>query len=273
MNPEKCRIKAEFLEHQGRRLFYLLLQPAAEEPCGSVLFLPPFTEEMHKSRHIVASQARELAEAGYNVMLLDLTGCGDSSGSFADASWRLWQQDAALAADTLRQLSNTPLILWGLRMGALLAGDLARERSDVKRLVLWQPMLNGEQQIDQFLRLQTAASALNGKSTFERTAMWNELRSGGSLNIAGYELASALALEMARIRLNDINVICPVDWIEVGGSPSGSVSLASENVIAHWRDRGGQVDVGYVQGEPFWRTVDARLNPELQRFTTARLVS
>ena len=114
MNPGKCSIRADFLEHQGRKLFYLLFQPSGIEARGSVLFLPPFTEEMHKSRHIVASQAREFAARGYNVLLLDLTGCGDSGGEFADASWKIWLQDAALAVDTLTDLGAGPLAFWGL---------------------------------------------------------------------------------------------------------------------------------------------------------------
>ncbi len=267
MNPGKCSIRADFLEHQGRRLFYLLLQPTVEKVRGSVLFLPPFAEEMHKSRHIVATQARELAAAGYTVMLLDLTGCGDSGGDFADASWQVWLQDATFAAHTLVNLDPGPLVLWGLRLGALLACQLSQGRSDVDKLILWQPALNGEQQIDQFLRLRTTAAAVGNPLSFDRKTLWNELRSGRSLDIAGYTMSPALALEMAKVRLNDFSIRCPVHWFEVGTSTTGSLSVASESVIAHWRDQGVKVATGYVPGEPFWRVIDGGLNPVLQRDT------
>ena len=109
MSAGKCSISADFLEHQGKKLFYLLLRPSEVEARGSVLFLPPFTEEMHKSRHIVASQARAIAARGYNVLLFDLSGCGDSGGDFADATWQVWLQDATVAADTLMSLGGGPL--------------------------------------------------------------------------------------------------------------------------------------------------------------------
>jgi uncharacterized protein len=267
MNPGKCSIRADFLEHHGRKLFYLLVGPADVAVHSSVLFLPPFTEEMHMSRHIVASQARELAAAGYNVMLLDLTGCGDAGGDFADASWQIWLQDATFAAHTLANYGAGPLMLWGLRLGALLACELSQCRSDIHKLVLWQPILNGEQQIDQFLRLRTAASAVNSPSTFDRKTLWNELRSGHSLEIAGYNLSSTLALEMAKVRLYDLNPKCQVHWLEIGNSPTSSFSVASENVIKHWREQEMRVHTRYVQGEPFWRIVDAAINLDLQRHT------
>jgi len=267
MNPAKCSIKADFLELQGRKLFYLLLQPVFVRAHGSVLFLPPFAEEMHQSRHIIAAQARELAALGYNVMLFDLTGCGDSSGDFADATWQMWLQDAACAVHGLANLGAGPLILWGLRMGALLACDLSQDRLDVDKLILWQPLLNGEQQVDQFLRLRTAIAVTGKPPTFDRKTLWNELRSGRSLDIAGYTLSPALALQLAKARLNDLKPGCPVHWLEIGALPDGALSVASANVLAHWREQGTTVQAEYVYGEPFWRTINADVNPILQRNT------
>ena len=111
MNPEEYSINGSFIEHQGRKLFYLLLEPTVVKAHSSILFLPPFAEEMNKSRAIVASQARELAAAGNRVMLLDLTGCGDAGGDFLDASWQVWLQDAMFAADTLVAMGAGPLSL------------------------------------------------------------------------------------------------------------------------------------------------------------------
>lgn len=267
MKPGAYSIRADFLEYQGRKLFYLLLGPVGIEARGAVLFLPPFTEEMNRSRHIVASQARELAAAGYNVMLLDLTGSGDSGGEFGDATWQIWLQDAAFAAGTLASMGTGPIMLWGLRLGALLACELSQSRADIHKLVLWQPVLNGEQQIDQFLRLRTASLAIGNHLTFDRKTLWDELRSGRSLEIAGYELSSAMALQMAKARMSDLNPGCQVRWLEIVNPPISGLSVASENVIRHWREQGLQVDACCVQGEPFWRNVDADINLDLQRKT------
>lgn len=267
MTSGKCSIKADFLECQGRKLFYLLLQPTDVEACGSVLYLPPFTEEMHKSRHIVASQARLLAARGYNVLLLDLTGCGDSGGEFSEADWQVWLQDANAAASIVAELGPGPFVVWGQRMGAMLACELSRSRSDVTRMIFWQPTLNGEQLIDQFLRLRTLPFFSSGEGGFDRTALWSELRAGKTLEIAGYELSPAMALGIARVRLNDICPPCPVYWLEIGSRRNQGLAVASENVVRHWREQGGQVEVMTVMGEPFWRNAESSTNPELLRLT------
>lgn len=268
MSSRNCSISTEFLEHDGRTLFSVLLRPLGSDVRGSILFLPPFTEEMHKSRHIVAAQARELAGVGYNVLLLDLYGCGDSGGDFADARWQEWLQDAAFAMDVLGDLDAAPTVIWGLRMGALLACELARSRDDVRELLLWQPALNGEQQIDQFLRLRTVPSSLGSQGSFDRKFLWDELRAGRSLEIAGYPLPAELAMEMARVRLVDSPPGCPVAWFDIGGLPDRRLPVGSENVVDQWRQLGVEVGVQNIPGEPFWRIVEAPMNPGLQRATT-----
>ena len=269
MNHGECSLKGNFVEHRGRKLFYLLLEPTAVPAHSSILFLPPFAEEMNKSRHIVASQARALAAAGNRVMLLDLTGCGDSGGEFLDASWQIWLQDALFAADTLVAMGTAPLNLWGLRLGALLACELSQARPDIQKLMLWQPVLNGEQQIDQFLRLRSVSSAVNGGLSFDRKMLWNELRAGRPLEIAGYELSSAMALELAKARLNDLNPACQkVQWLEIGALTHATFSVASESVITHWEEQGIEVGRESVAGDPFWRTIDAKINLPLQCSTS-----
>ena len=273
MESRKYSIDADFLEHQGRNLFHLLLRPTDGATRGSILFLPPFAEEMHKSRGVVASQARRFAAQGYNVLLLDLTGCGDSSGNFADASWQLWLEDAAAGVDRLSSISEAPVTLWGLRMGALLACDLAVRLSCVVQSVLWQPVLNGEQHLDQFLRMRTVLAGLGDGEQFDRKSLWDELRAGHSLEIAGYELSSRMALEMARVRLHDLHPSCKVSWYEIGRSTGAGLGMASENVVRAWRGQGVKVTASEVPGEPFWRVSEGGVNPALEDATLKNMQS
>src|SRR6218665_17582 len=85
---------------------------------GQMLYLHPFAEEMNKTRRMAALQARALAQAGFEVLQLDLLGCGDSAGDFGDASWQGWLDDVHLACAWLQsQPRPAPLWLWGLRAG------------------------------------------------------------------------------------------------------------------------------------------------------------
>jgi exosortase A-associated hydrolase 2 len=271
MNSGHFDIEPGFLDHSARRLFHVTHKPRSGEIRGSVLFLHAFAEEMHMSRRNVAAQARLMAAAGYHVMLLDLTGCGDAGGDFADATWHVWLEDALFAMQALRDQASAPLLLWGMRLGGLLACELAVRDAGVEGLLLWQPVLNGEQQIDQFLRLKTAASAMAGAAGFDRKKLWNELRNGRSLEVAGYELSPAMAQQVSRCRLHDLRPDCPVNWFEV--RPSGQdLAVPARNVIRHWREQGLEVTAGVVHGEAFWRNHDAPLNPQLQQRTLEVLV-
>ena len=234
-----------------------------------MLFCPPFADEMHMSRHIVADTARLLAEQGYCVMLPDLFGCGDAPGDFADATWSGWQQDLRFALDHLRSSTAGPVVLWGLRAGCLLAADLAHQDAAVSSLVMWHPVLNGEQQVDQFLRLQSTASSLSGSDSFDRKALWAALRSGESLEVAGYTLAPQLALEMSEVRLATMAPGCPTHWLDV--SPAATALPASQHVLERWGADGVSVSHQVLQGEPFWRTIDAPLNSDLAQCTRAAL--
>ena len=77
--------EALFLPAEPGFRFGLYFPPCSTQPRGGVLYCPPFAEEMNKSRRMAALQARAFAKAGYGVLLLDLYGCGDSSGDFSDA--------------------------------------------------------------------------------------------------------------------------------------------------------------------------------------------
>ncbi len=258
-------LSTDFLNCSGRRLFAVNFVPQAVAPRASILFLQPFAEEMHKSRRTVAQQARAFAEAGYTVMLLDLSGCGDSSGDIADASWADWLQDAAQAVSVLRQRHQAPVVLWGLRLGALLACDLSRQTdsSVYDRLLLWQPALNGEQHIDQFLRVELAGQMLKGESGFDRAALWADLRSGRSLHVAGYELTPGLALDIAGVRLGDLTPGCAVHWLDIGGTGAQEPPLPSRTVTERWRTQSVPVQWRSVEGEAFWRNTDAPDSPAL----------
>lgn len=263
-------IEAGFLEAPGRQLFQLTLSPVGA-PRGAVLFLHAFAEEMHMSRRNVAVQARALAADGFEVVLLDFTGCGDGDGDFADATVACWREDAACALAALRERTGLPVVLWGMRAGALLACELSRQAPGIERLLLWQPVLNGEQQVDQFLRLRATADAIESGGGFDRKALWNQLRSGQALEIAGYLLSPAMAMELATLRLLDMTPACPVSWLEVSLTESTEPALPSQRVISRWRDAGLEVDVTAVPGSPFWRNHDAPVNVELQRATLETL--
>ena len=239
---------------KGRR--FLIHHPCTGTCKGSVLYVHPFAEEMNKSRRMAAMQARALAKIGYTVLLIDLYGCGDSSGDFKDASWEIWKEDLKLALDWLKTQHDLPVTLWGLRLGALLALDFSNDADfPPEKIVLWQPVQSGETYLAQFLRLRLANAMIAGKEKVSLQDLKRELASNGTLEIAGYDLPHELAESISRLKLEELGRPgVPRHWLETMPDANAELSPAASRIVGAWQNRGIPVQVHKTQGEPFWST-------------------
>jgi exosortase A-associated hydrolase 2 len=274
--PPETILEPFFLAGPHGRLFCVFQGPAAGmAQRGAVLLVPPFAEEMNKSRRQLFLQGRSLAAAGYAVLLADLSSTGDSEGEFADASWEKWLDDLLSAATWLRDRGAGRLTLLGLRLGALLAAELARRLPEPpNRMVLWQPVPSGSQHLDQFLRLRVAAAALGGGAGVTVRGLRESLARGESVEVAGYELTQSAVRELDA---RELAKIAPphsvaVDWLELAHAPERGIGPGSERIVASWREQSVDVSVGVVAGEPFWSTAEITVMPALIEHTT-RLIA
>jgi exosortase A-associated hydrolase 2 len=259
-----------FLPGIAGDLFSVLFQPRAPVTRG-VLYCPPFAEEMNKARRMAALQARALAQRGIAVLFVDPFGTGDSAGDFGAARWETWQDDLRRAAGWLTEHGCARLTLWGLRSGALLAAPLARDLGDVcERLLLWQPVVRGEQMMTQFLRLRLAADLVAAGEKITTQQLRERLYRGEAVEIAGYTIAPELirALDVADLQSGLGASRVPVDWFDVAAA-ARALTPVSAKVIEAWRAQGNAVRAEVVVGESFWNTPEIALVPELVDRTTA----
>ena len=250
---------AFFLESRDGSLRYLtLFKPAAGLPGrGLVLLVPPWLEELNRSRRMLALGADALRQAGFTVLWPDLFGCGDSAGEHEDARWQGWLEDLDLALQRLRQEGepDSPLWLWGLRSGALLASEFAQRRQLACHWLLWQPQPSGEQVLQQFLRLRLAADMGRGDRSFADTAaMRRALQAGQTLHAAGYAVHPELALPLAAAQLKPPGGVAGARlvWCEMASAATQTLGPATRQHIESWRAAGYQPRTVCVQGPQFW---------------------
>ncbi|WLI88924.1 hydrolase 2, exosortase A system-associated [Massilia sp. R2A-15] len=251
---------------------YCVFHPAAGACRGALLYVHPFAEEMHKSRRMAALAARALAASGIAVLQIDLHGCGDSSGEFADARWDAWKEDLAAGLAWLRERTGMAPGLWGLRLGALLALDYARGASEApRRLLLWQPVLNGATFLTQFLRLRLAAAMLDGDTGRGGVAaLRGALQAGETLEVAGYTLTPALAADLDGLDgAAPVRAGVPVHWFEVVADAQRLVPPAAATQSAHWRLQGTALQLQLVPGPSFWNTQEIAESAGLVAATVA----
>jgi exosortase A-associated hydrolase 2 len=253
---------------------FCLAHPPAGTPRGAIVYVHPFAEEMHKSRRMAALQARALAAHGWLVLQVDLFGCGDSPGDFGEARWDSWARDVRAGLEWARARAPEPLALWGLRLGATLACELATDAAlGIERLVLWQPVTSGEQFISQFLRLRLAAEMLGGgAATSASDALRTQLAQGRTLEIAGYDLHPDLARAIERAQLASLRpAVKRVDWLELGAVAAPAVRPGSQRIVERWAAQGLEVRAASVAGEAFWSTIEITDCPALLEATVRAL--
>ena len=253
----------ELLATDPWRERFVIHHPAQGLPRGQVVHVHPFGEELNKTRRMVSEQARQLAASGFDVVLVDLFGCGDSPGRFEDASWDGWVADMVAAAGWLaarRAGSGLPLWLWGTRAGALLAAAAAVVCKP-EGLLLWQPVVDGDRHLLQFLRIADAQLAMRRPEASSSADLLSQLVSGTAVDVAGYRLTPAVALGLRQSKL-DLQAlpVRQVLWIEqaatragLAGAPGPASSTASLAVA---------VLRFAASGAAFWYQADAEDAPD-----------
>jgi exosortase A-associated hydrolase 2 len=206
-----------------------------------------------------------------DVLLLDPFGTGDSAGEFSEARWETWRDDIARAVAWLGARTDGQVGLWGLRLGAILATDVAAADPDrIACLVFWQPVLSGDRHMTQFLRLRVAA-AMDRDSDRETTkALRERLSRGETLEIAGYQLAPALADSIASLQLQShVHRLgrLPIFWLEVATEQTATLSDTSQRIVTALEQQGHPLSVKTVSGDPFWTAQETTLAPHLLQAT------
>ncbi len=113
-------------------------------PRAAVVLCYPFGQEYMRAHKAFRQVAVLLSRRGLPVLRFDYSGTGDSAGDGTAATLEEWTADVGAAIEEVRRRSGaTQVRLGGLRLGATLAALAARDRAEVERLVLWDPVVSG----------------------------------------------------------------------------------------------------------------------------------
>jgi predicted alpha/beta hydrolase len=194
-------------------LFGLLHCP--EQARGGVVLCPPIGEDASVGARALRRLAVELAQEGLVALRFDYTGTGDSADPPSqEETLSRWVGDVRLAAQVVQSLTDGPLTVVGMRLGALLARHGAIE-ANADGLVLWDGYLCGHR----FLREQSALGLISGTAALPHDET-------GSLELPGLVLAPRLREELKGLDLHARGAPYPdhvlaVDRLDARSSPLG----------------------------------------------------
>jgi len=171
------------------------------------VFCHPFAEEKLWTHRVFVSYARRLAAAGFTVLRFDFLGTGDSDGAFADSNLETCRADVGAAIGEVKRLSESaPVNLLGLRFGASVAALVADDHPDLRSLVMWAPIVDGNRYMQDLLRINIMTQMASYREVRQdRPALVASLEQGHTVNVDGYEMspsmyAGASTLDLAQGR-------------------------------------------------------------------------
>jgi esterase/lipase len=163
IKQEQKNLEAFYFGPTNKELFGIYTPrscPATRD--AAVLLCYPFGQEYMRAHMAYRQLATLLSRAGLPVMRFDYYATGDSYGDCHNALLSTWLENTDEALEELKAISGASQIyLIGLRLGALIAAKIAEERKDVKKLVLWDPFVSGEEYLQEISQ-QSNVSAQSG---------------------------------------------------------------------------------------------------------------
>ena len=271
---EQITISPYFIETIHGKIFVIEYIPRMpNHKTETVIIVPPFAEEMNRSRRMMSLQARGLAGNGVRAIIVDLYGTGDSAGEFSDARWSFWCDSILSVLSSLDEASRGSISFLAIRFGALVLFDPKSELiSRARKIVLWSPCTNGLTFLRQFLRIRIASQMSENNSNRESiTELMERFAAGESVEVAGYEISAELArsIESATLNVGKLEKRPSVYWFELVSTPDNALPVASNAVIEQMRRDNIEVSVSPICGERYWSSVEITTVPRLIDATTA----
>ncbi len=242
----------------ARPLFGFVHCPAGGRARGTVVMCGPLGRELANAQPALQALADQLAGAGVAVLRFAYAGTGDSAGD-TDGPARVpdWLASIDEAVSFARRSSEGPVVLLGMRMGALLAIEAVARGTVADHLVAWDPWATGRE----FLRVERALLATGygapqaGDGSVTGPAFTYSAETVGDLS--SLELATADWSKVRRALVavrtegrgrgtaGDGSSPPPVDWIEVDGQPDLldvppqqlTLPVTTIKTIADWTSR------------------------------------
>jgi exosortase A-associated hydrolase 2 len=273
MSGKSIGVIPRFMGEEGERFFTLQFL-SEDTPKAHIVFIPPFAEEMNRCRSLVATQARSFARAGYSCTLIDFYGTGDSQGRLCEASLAIWKRNIQLAVNSLQHDYPAPLILWGLRLGGLIALDYAAgSEFKPQEIILWHPVNSAALYVNQVLRQRVASLMVKNLPPETTKEIRQRLAQGENVEVAGYTLSEMLVRDIEGIEFTNMSQLSAgtIFWLEHVSEAGKDIGLASRKVVDQLTQQSNRVEVQTFCDPPIWQLYDRDFAPQLLAATDGLL--
>lgn len=237
----------------------------------ALVLLPPFGDEMNKSRHLLSSMMQNAATAGISSYLMDPYGTGDSMGDLDQVTVLDWRADFLQLLQHIATQGYSRVSFIAVRFGSLMLLDLLQQQLPlpVSHIILWQPQLDAGRFMQQLFRLKIAEHMSSGSKT-NQAELEQQLAGGKTLEIAGYPLSPAFCHSISQLSgMPAARTEKPaLHWYEVSAFANPGVAVQKQ---AEALSQSFAVQLQLINSDPFWSTQELVGAPELIRRSLAVL--
>src|SRR3972149_3944312 len=244
-----------FFPGGDKKLFGILHRAVSPANGRGVVMCYPFAEERLWAHRVMVKFARILAKEGYSVLRFDYMGNGDSEGKFQDSNVETSISGILQAIQWMKEAVHgiREVDLLGLRLGATFAALVAMQVDIVHRLVLWGPILKGNNYMQELLRSHlTSQMATYDRILFDRKRLVQMLYEGKPVNIDGYDITREMYEQISSIDLEKLEgvISCRCLMVQIDDRLKGPNS-AYQRVAERW---GNTILVSAME-DCFWREI------------------
>jgi len=214
-----------FANSSGERIYGTFFSPTGMEKAKKgVLLCQPIAEEKIRVKRVFINFARFLCKKGYGVFLFDYFGEGESAGNFEDASLDTRTLDTVCALNYCYGYGQFNFFgIVGLRLGGSIALIASEEAKSLDFVVLWQPVINGYEYFQEWLKTSLAAQLVVYKEIkFNRKQLEEQLQCGNVIELEGYSITDLLFQNLRKLNLIEHKVCKSRKYLLVELTSQGS---------------------------------------------------
>ncbi|WP_072688123.1 serine aminopeptidase domain-containing protein [Rhodococcus marinonascens] len=181
-------------------LFGVVDLPAERKCRGAVVLCPPIGKEQVDAYRGLVYLAERLRSHGLLVLRFDYRGTGDSAGNQDDPDAVAgWLDSIRTAVGYVRKCGITDIGLVGLRVGALLAAQVAATCGPVRALALWDPVQRGRAYVRKQTVLRQMVAGAEAEDDPRVTLIGTVLAPAAAAGLSAMSLQSAIPPPGARV--------------------------------------------------------------------------
>src|SRR5215208_5072906 len=177
-------------------------QPGRPVRTTGVVLCYPLGQEYMRAHRAFRQLATLLTKSGFPVLRFDYYGTGDSGGEGDAGDVEQWTSDVGTAIQELKDTAGVQKVsLVGLRLGGALVALEGLTRTDVDRIVLWDPIVDGKAYVQAMLTGQQNVHEGEGAPSHAAARVAPD----ATVGILGYPLTARMRGGLEQIDLRGLD--------------------------------------------------------------------